>query len=119
LAGWPATLHLILAHGIGRLVGQGAGAQSDYACAGQADTFAVAEVSRQIFQSPDYLRAGLEQIKSLFMNIQNPHREGSDRCEDPSVDCRLDSLNANMVRGYCRGRGHGTNFPLDQKSGRQ
>ena len=86
---------LVMAHGIGRLVGGPPLDREGRSCVGQADYAAVGGVMMNVWfgmQWGQITWEGIKQVKALFGLISN---EGSvDTCLNPTLDCRLSAMDA-------------------------
>lgn len=92
-------LAFLMAHGIARFIGGPPANFQGVSCTGQADYFAVGYLFNDVFygESTDWGLAALRQIKELFGWISAEHAQGSNRCMEPSIRCRLDALNAALA----------------------
>ncbi|MBF9264061.1 hypothetical protein [Paracidovorax cattleyae] len=82
-------LALMMAHGIA--------AGSGLMCVGPADYDAVFSVLRMNWSNAlffDVFAAGLDQVTTLFSHIQDSEANPDNICNQPSLQCRLDTYNA-------------------------
>jgi hypothetical protein len=91
-------LAAILGHGIALFLATDNLTTPDYACTGVADYYGLGYVLKDTFNfnwSP-VATTGYEQLQALFAFVTGSHRDGDPNalCRWPSVDCRLESLNA-------------------------
>lgn len=94
------VLALMIGNAIGRFYGGEPLDVDDYACLGNADYFGTGEVTREIWIGDDWFdntQDGINGITTFFNAISPEHANGSNNCDDPSIDCRKKTMMAAFI----------------------
>lgn len=86
-------LAMIIGQAIGRFYGGSPITENNFTCTSNADFYAFATVSRNIWPLQDWFsktNQGLTQIKQLFKLLGQTSAEGS--CKDPGLQCRIEAM---------------------------
>jgi hypothetical protein len=95
---------MAIAHGVARFIGGAPHTVAGLSCTGQADLYAFGVISQKIWFGNPWLKetmAGYQQLQELFGLVTSPNAGGNplDVCDDPGIECRLNTMMTALAGG--------------------
>jgi hypothetical protein len=95
---------MAIAHGVARFLAGAPKTGAGLSCTGQADLYALGAISQKIWFGNPWLKetmAGYQQLQALFGLISTENARGNplDVCDQPSIQCRLDTMMTGIAGG--------------------